>query len=227
MASAALETFVGAVEEIADLQAADRTPVGGSPIDPEVTRVVGRASVVLLSSHFERYIYAVNEEAAGVVNAADIIGVELPEKLRLVHSTILVDEMVETGWMNRAAKLRAFVKSEGWLWTEGLVGELDHRRLLIWMKAPSPTNLIRYYRHWEIPEIFDAITRAVHTKTDLRLKLQELVDKRNNIAHGEASTEATRADVRAYRDATLKFCERSDGQLSRALGRLLASPRPW
>jgi hypothetical protein len=227
MASGSLDAFVRAVDEIADLQRADRTPTGGAPLEPDITRVVGRASVVLLTSHFERYIHAVNEEATGVANAAGVAGWLLPEKLRLIHSSSVVDAMLETDWVNRASKLREFMESEGWLWSKGQSGALDHKRLLTWMKTPTPTNLVRYYRHWEIEDIFSAITRAVHTKTDLRLKLQELVDKRNNIAHGDPNIEATRGDVGGYRDATLRFCERSDRQLAWALARILACPRPW
>lgn len=227
MASVALDTFVRARVEVAQLARADPTPSGQLPFDPEITRVVGRASVVLRSSHFERYIYAVNEEAANAVNAASPPGAALPESLRLLHSRSSLEEMVETGWDRRAEKLRAFVQEEGWLWEAQRPGRLDHERLLTWMKAPTPKNLVRYYRYWEIEDIFAAVTRAAHTRTDLRLKLDELVRKRNNIAHGDLTTEATRADIRAYREATLRFCERSDRHLARALMRLFGGATPW
>ncbi len=227
MASESLEAFVRAVEEVSKLQHADPTPSGGSPHEPEVARVVGRASVVLLTSHFERYIYAVNEEATDFVNSSGASGTLLPEALRLIHSAGIVDVMFQVQWVNRAEKLREFMRSDGWLWQQGPGGILEHKRLLEWMKAPTPKNLIRYYRYWNINDIFEAITRTTHTKIDLQLKLQELVDKRNNIAHGDPNTEATRGDVRSYREATLKFCERSDRQLARSLGGLLTSARPW
>jgi len=227
MASESLGAFVRAVEEVAELQRADPTPRGGTPAEPGVTRAVGRASVVLLTSHFERYIYAVNEEATSAVNAQSAAGLRLPEKLRLVHSARPIEEMVETEWTRRAPKLRDFIKTDGWLWGGAEAGALDHKRLLTWMKTPTPENLVRYYRHWEIADIFSSITRAVHTKRELRLKLQELVDKRNNIAHGDLNTEATRGDVRGYREAALRFCVRSDGQLARALSKMLACTAPW
>ncbi|HEY2141184.1 MAG TPA: HEPN domain-containing protein [Solirubrobacteraceae bacterium] len=227
MASDSLDAFVRAVEEVTELQRADPTPVGQPPSDPATTRVIGRASVVLLSSHFERYIYAVNEEATCFINAMNVVGVNLPELFRLMHSRTSVDAMLETGWDRRAEKLRSFVQSEGWLWGAEQSGTLNHDQLLAWMKAPTPKNLVRYYRYWDIQDIFSAVTRAIHTRTDLRLKLDELVRKRNNIAHGDLTTEATRADVQSYQDAALRFCERSDRQLARALGRIFACPAPW
>jgi len=227
MASQSLEAFVQAVQEVDDLQQADPTRPGGLPIDPTRTRVIGRASVVLLSSHFERYIYSINEEATTLLNSSGMPGELLPETLRLLHSRESIDSMLESAWKNRGDQLRSFVQNEAWLWSTTPPGTLVHGRLLTWMKTPTPNNLIRYYRYWNITDIFRAVTRAVHTRTDLRLKLDELVQKRNNIAHGDPSTEATRDDVGSYRDATLRFCERSDRQLARALRRISPESMFW
>jgi hypothetical protein len=227
MASDALNAFVPALEEIDELLRADNTPVGGSPTDPAITKVVGRASVVLLSSHFERYFYAINEEAAAYLNAAGVCGRLLPEALRLVHSAGGVDAMVETQWQNRAEQLREFVKSDGWLWTSELDGRLEHKRLLEWMNAPTPKNLVRYYKYWNISDVFGAVTRTNHTRKDLYVKLQELVDKRNNIAHGDRNTEATRGDIRGYEAAARKFCVRADRLLSKKLARMCGVSPPW
>lgn len=227
MASESLIAFERAVQEVAELQQADPTPKGQTPADPITTRVVGRASVVLLSSHFERYFYSVNEEATSLVNAAGIFGDNLPEPLRLLHSRASVETMLETSWEHRSQMLREFVQREAWLWGQQTRGTLDHERFLTWMKAPTPQNLVRYYRYWHIQDIFRSVTRAVHTRTELRLKIEELVRKRNNIAHGDPTTEATWGDIRSYREATLRFCERSDRQLAQAIGHLLGQPRPW
>ena len=104
---------------------------------------------------------------------------------------------------------------------------LDHERLLTWMKAPTPKNLVRYYRYWGIGDIFDDITRTSHTRTELWLRLDELVRKRNNIAHGDATTEATPTDLRSYTRSALRFCERADRQMARALRRLVPATPPW
>lgn len=88
MGSNALSALVTAVEEVRHLVSA--APKGrGSPLRPNPTvRAIGRASVVLLSSHFERYIYAVNEEATLFINSRGVNGEALPEQLRLVHSKV-------------------------------------------------------------------------------------------------------------------------------------------
>ncbi|HST32052.1 MAG TPA: HEPN domain-containing protein [Solirubrobacteraceae bacterium] len=227
MASDSLEAFYHAVDEVEDLQRADRTPVGGTSSDPTLTRVVGRASVVLLSSHFERYLYGVNEEATDALNGWVVAGTALPMRLRLLHSRSSIDGMVETAWERRGDHLERFIQNEAWLWGGEARGALDHERLLRWMKSPTPQNVVRFYKFWGIKDIFSAVTRAVHTRTEMRLRLDELVRKRNNIAHGDPSTEATASDVASYRAATLRFCERADSQLGRAVGRIAGNQTPW
>lgn len=228
MPSDSLAAFASGIVEVRDLERGDPTSRGDAPTDPQLARVVGRASVVLLSSHFERYIYSVNEEAAAVLNSTPDTPAQLPELFRLLHSRSAIDGLVETGWEHRGSGLRNLIVTDAWLWTDELPGGVvDHRRLLDWMKAPTPQNLVRYYRCWGVADIFASITRTAHTRTDLRLKLEELVRKRNNIAHGDPTTEATRLDMRGYESAALRFCERADRRLAGVLGHILEASSPW
>jgi hypothetical protein len=213
--------------EVDELQRADPTPPGDSPKDPEVARVIGRASVVLLSSHFERYIYSLNEEAIELLNEGEIIGKMLPELLRLLHTQTVIDELFSTQWQHRGPKLSEFVVDEAWLWGGAVAGELKHRRLVEWMKSPSPPNLERYFRYWGVRNIFESITRSTHTRSDLWLRIDELVGKRNNIAHGDLATEATHTDISAYQDAAMTFSERTDRLLGQTIGRLLGRRLGW
>lgn len=227
MSSRALQTLLQALEEVDELQRTNPTPVGAAPAQPAVTRVVGRASVVLLSSHFERYVYSVNEEAVDAVNNLPVSGSDLPHGIKILHSKVAIDALALTGWERRGRQLEAFVTAEGWLWGSQTSGALRHDNLLLWMKAPTPTELVRYYGMWGIRNIFDDITRTPHTRKDLWLKIEELVSKRNNIAHGDATTEATQADVRSYRLHARKFCESADRRLARQLARIFDIARPW
>lgn len=227
MASASLLAFRRGLLEVDELQQADPTPVGAAPLNPETTRVIGRACVVLLSSHFERYIYAVNEEATQILNEEEVKGDLLPERIRLLHSSVPVDVLLGTSWENRAEQLTSFIEMEAWLWTSGAKGVLDHNRLIMWMRAPSPRHLVRYFRYWGIENIFYSITRTSHTRTELQLRIEELVQKRNNIAHGDLSIEATHTEIDLYRDVTTIFSERSDRILGRAIGKLVGRPSAW
>lgn len=223
MTSAALTGLVSALDEVRDLESV-YPPIRGSL---RTARAVGRAGVVLLSGHFERYFFAVNEEAATFLNASAVPRAAIPQELRLVHSWAPVDALGRIQWDNRGGKLEEFVGTDGWLWRDGHQGRVDHDRLLEWMGSPAPKNLLRYYRQWGIADIFTTITRRPQSRSRLWLAVSELVDKRNNIAHGDVAAEASRGDVRRYKDTVFTFCSRADRALSKQLERLVNAPGPW
>lgn len=229
MASDALAHLRLAVEEIARLQEADPTLPGAVPKRPDITRAVNRATILLASSHLERYLYNVNEEAIGYINSMSLMSEHLPQPFRLLHSHRAVLDLAETQWDggSRASKLSEFARSEAWLWLDSGQGLLDHKRFLAWMTTPRPDQIVRYYRYWQINDIFSATTRRPDTRSYYWLKIGEVVEKRNNIAHGDITTDATRADVRQYTAAVEEFSRWADSVLSRQIGRILSIAKPW
>jgi hypothetical protein len=225
--SNALTELLAAIPEVDDLLAAQRPtpPLRRSAIG----RAIRRAGTVALSSHYERYLYALNEEAVDVVNGARPSGEHLPRSLRLYHSKPAVELLAGTAWegTSRVDALQHFVETESWLWSTRTPGALEHTRLLEFMAAPKPDSVRRYFRYWQIPDIFTAITRTPHVRTRIYVKLLELVDKRNGIAHGDASVVPTYHDVISYRGAVRTFCTRVDKALARRLAQLLGTARPW
>ena len=95
------------------------------------------------------------------------------------------------------------------------------------MKSPKSQKVNRYFQQWGIPDVFDTITRKESVKADLRLRLDELVHKRNNIAHGDLTIEATYLDVQKYLKAVRTFTERVDRHFGKALAGLADAGAPW
>lgn len=227
MPSGALDALRVALQEITDLGRYQGLAAQPTPALLRRARAVGRARIVLLSSHFERYFYAVNEEAVLFINGANVAAIRLAPRLKLLHSSLPIDDLARMGWDNREQHLMEFLTSDGWLWANALQGTLAHVRLLAWMKSPRPDSLVRYYQYWGINDIFVKVTRTPQNKGRLRFLIAELVDKRNSIAHGEFGAQATHADIQRYMDSVRTFCTRADRVLSRVVGGLVAAPPPW
>jgi hypothetical protein len=72
-----------------------------------------------------------------------------------------------------------------------------------------------------------AVTRKESVRADLWLTIDELVEKRNNIAHGDLTVEATYLDVQKYLKAVRTFTDRVDRHFGRVLGKLAGAAAPW
>src|SRR5262245_34613330 len=124
MPSNALSNLIAGLKEVEVLRSANPSRVGRKPRKPELSQVVGRACVVLLSSHLERYIRALHEEACEWTNSKSVKGVLLPKMLKLRHSGHVLEEIFSTQWDNRSDQLEDFGVSNAWLWNALLDGSL-------------------------------------------------------------------------------------------------------
>ena len=95
------------------------------------------------------------------------------------------------------------------------------------MRSPLPKRIKLFFELWGVTDVFSRVTRQAHTRQRMWLRLQELVEKRNDIAHGEASTEATYQDISSYITTVHTFCKRADGVLGRILSQRIGTGRPW
>ncbi len=229
MPSQALLALHSALDEVRVLQKVNPSPeAGGGLTRPQVTRAIGRAQVILLCSHYERYLRALNEEAVECVLAAAPTASVIPLGLKLLHARSAIDHLFEMQWDHREDALREYSEKEAALWDErSAVGFLCHERIVVGMKSPKCDPVLKFFHLWGIHDIFSAITRKPTTRKALWLRLGELVDKRNNIAHGDPTVEATYLDVSRYLNAVSTFCERADRRMGAQVSAILGGAAGW
>ena len=228
MASAAFSHLLTGIDEVAALQKANPSPrEGGGFTRPQISRAIGRSQVLLLSGHFERYLYTVNEEAVDFVIRCAPEARLLSDDIRLLHTRGVIDALARTEWKNRAEQLREYSARDAGIWVDAEpVSYLSADRLLMWMRTPTCKSIVRLFNMWGIGDIFATITKTKLNRQRLWLKISELVEKRNNIAHGDLTVEARYLDVVQYKSAVRTFCSRADRRMARRLAGICASS-PW
>lgn len=187
-----------------------------------------RACVVLLCSHYERYIYGVNESLIDVLNETAPQADRLPINMLLRQIKTPLETLATKEWTKREAHLKKLfeIYSSHWLPGQGVTG-LDSEANIAWMKSPKVEDIIRLFRMFGIDNIISDVTRTDAGRRTLTRELQGLVDARNGIAHGDQTIQPTGPELTRYLDTVARFCERADRRVSRSLARNLGVAPPW
>ncbi|MGQ4414169.1 HEPN domain-containing protein [Streptomyces sp. SAS_269] len=188
-----------------------------------------RACVVLLCSHFESYLYNVNEQAVDFLNSCQLPAVRIPLEMRLLQARQPIDEMSLKQWVRREENLIEFIREHSSMWSNG-GGAVSLRPgpNLEWMKSPKVADVLRFYRLYGINDILKEVTRTQAGKKRVSRGIQSLVDSRNGIAHGDQTVQPVRTEITEFISVVDSFSERADRALSRRLGVISnAGPPPW
>jgi hypothetical protein len=230
MPSRALEEMIG--PRLAEVQ----TLLGRRPIVPESHRnrqeqeeagAVNRAAVVLLCAHFEGYLGDLAEDVVDYLNGNAPALSDIPDALLACQ----VDDELETifGMTDRARRVSrttSLIESFGTMWVgntlsgsplkaDALVGDLGN---------PKPRAVQRLFDRIGIEAVLDQVAISSGNAT---WRLNELVDGRNDIAHGRERSVLdgdVKRDLRFVRDLSVELDELTNSHLQGICG----SPvRPW
>ena len=184
--------------------------------------------MVLLCSHYERFIYAINEEATDFVNSLSLPSEKVPRKLRLLQSRGAIEQLALKQWDNRAEQLTEFASLYACMWQEGVpVDNLVASAHLEWMKSPKVKDVIRYFEMFDMRDVFASVTRTDQGRRRLARNLQSLVDARNGIAHGDRTVQPQPTEVTEYIRVVVDFASRVDRAFARNLSQIGACSVPW
>ncbi|OBF31122.1 hypothetical protein A5719_04620 [Mycolicibacterium peregrinum] len=187
-----------------------------------------RACVVLLCSHYERYLYGLNESLIDVLNQTAPRPDLLRSQMLLRQIKVPLEILTTRDWTQREDQLKELFKKYNSHWTPGAgVTGLDADANIAWMKSPKVKDVLRLFKMFGIDDIIFAVTRTDSARRDLKRELQGLVDARNGIAHGDQTIQPSGPELTKYLDSVARFCGRADKYASQSLSKQLGIARPW
>lgn len=190
--------------------------------DPAVSltghNAVFRAAVVLLVSHFESYLKGLAEEYVDWLSDGLRESRSIPVPLRELYSIPRLEEIAKAQDPGQRAALLKKLDEFTCLWKETAKpprGLLKPRTLVRVVTSASPDvidSLFEYFGDHQRPcegEIDFDISGEV-SSLRIRLALNDIIDCRNSIAHGDATRIVTDLDLTRYRAFLSSFAQRLD-----------------
>lgn len=205
-----------------------------------LANVVYCSSVLLLSSYLERYVESLLVEAIDAINNANILVQDIPEALRLVQvkeqicdlASTLQKDMTKDNVLKMLQKSKGLINNHNWftcdfqpfnqLSGETLIGENR-------FSNPSPEKIDQLFRHLGINSVVGRVI-GLENKPDraaIRDKVEEMVDKRNNIAHTGGTVTVTRQDIMDYLVYSRRLVRGMDILVGQEVQKIIRCSWPW
>ncbi|MEO3795801.1 MAE_28990/MAE_18760 family HEPN-like nuclease [Nonomuraea sp. B10E15] len=213
-----LPEFMDSLREVDSLLTAapNQTLHEGLPSDHRLQRELGnaitRACMVMLVAHFEGFIKAALTELIDEICAAKPPARRIPDPLLELMTRGRIDEILGTSGEERINRTRKLFTSYAQLWDD------DRTVAPHLLSAKILTRQFTNARPEVLGEVFgligvdDAISRideavnlAIKQRGDeattirVAVKLGEIVDRRNKIAHGDRSETPTPPEIQNYK----------------------------
>lgn len=205
-----------------------------SPRRRELANALHRGSVMLLSGHLERYVESLVVEAIDAINSAAPPVNQIPEPLRMIQAEQALFDAWGSSQRDRKKTMQIIKKSVSefpWIWSDkDPCGNLKAEFLIGENRFSNPTP-------YKINEVFDyfGIGKVVSKAVDLyqspdkgliEIKVSELIQKRNEIAHTATASSLTRQDVIDYLIHSRKLVRAIDIVVGRQI-QTITGAWPW
>ncbi|MBS3179905.1 MULTISPECIES: MAE_28990/MAE_18760 family HEPN-like nuclease [unclassified Pseudoclavibacter] len=184
----------------------------------DMEKVVCRASVVLLVAHFEGYLKDLALEYVDQVDAMDYESQMLPFALRDLHVQPRIDEISATRDGQQKRKLLEKLHGSSVLFASGAKpskGTLKSAVLARRVTSARPDVIDQMFAYMGSLDKpcdgaldFESVTTGELVTRNIRFSLEEVVQCRNDIAHGDAGRSPTREDATSYSEFLLHFARR-------------------
>lgn len=213
------EQFRKGLEEIHRLEQFVRIPQGLSVVS---INAIHRASTVILCSRLESYFEHVFIEGWEFLESRKAPGASIPRELRVRVALVESRRLIDTD-RDDPAKIDSLAGSvlgdihHLWEFQEPFSTGFAHvEKLAARLSNPDPRNLVWFFK----PYGFDNILSSIELMTDGRLRastleknLDNFVEARHRIAHGDERVMPTSQDVSQYLEQCRMLCREVDAVL--------------
>ncbi|MEU2209124.1 MAE_28990/MAE_18760 family HEPN-like nuclease [Streptomyces hygroscopicus] len=220
MAEPALESyseFIDSLREVETLLAARPTaPLGSGSTashtqERELVNAITRACVVMLVAHFEGFVKAALTELIDEICQAKPPARRLPEGLLELHTRERLQEIFGTEGPDRIHRTRRLFTTYAQLWDadRAVNPQLLSAKLLTRQFTNAKPEILEAV--FSLLDVNDVITEADShvnaailargdgaTSLKVNVKLTEIVERRNKIAHGDRAEKPTPFEVESY-----------------------------
>lgn len=212
----AYSEFVNRLPEVETLckLAKQHQRIAGPLKGTEVVRPLCRAGVVLLSSHIEGYIEDLSEVILRKVWENGTPKNTLAPKFLYFFSKDLIDEIDNTTNPDRiAAKVQDLFCRDQDIWSSGekFNEELASDRFVAGFSTPRFDEIRKFIGRFGYSEYRRDMGRHLQARFQPCIKMVDnVVDQRNKIAHGDSVTTATPSDLVDMLELVRLFCRSTD-----------------
>lgn len=227
MSSQSFQDLTARLTEVKTLAGLDPSRAGDNT-QAHVSNAINRACVLLLSAHLEGFIEDLVQEGLDFVVANGCPVDHLPLILRALHAERHLRELEPMKDRNaRAPRIQRLFQEESALWVVGsAVQAAMIKQALVRAEMSNPgSNEIKAFLRYLDVDIEGSLKAA--GEMHLLGRVNGLIQKRNEVAHGEVSATATALDVDTYVQVVADLCRHIEDAVARGvrdLCRLTALP---
>ena len=173
-----------------------------------------RGGIVLMSSHLEGYVKGLAERGIEMIAKNNVPKATLESEFRYHLSRDLIEEIQQSIHPDSiSSRIEAFLERDMLIWNSdaAFVSPLPHDAFISGIAAPNHDNIKKLFRRFGYSSFEGDLGKNL--KGDLpacRNMVNQIVDRRNKIAHGDPIIGATPQDLRDMQKWLLKYCRTTD-----------------
>ncbi|MEY9910659.1 hypothetical protein ABIA35_006903 [Catenulispora sp. MAP12-49] len=187
----------------------------GTPLENETGRALANAStracVVMLVAHFEGFVKLALTELIDSIREAKPPNRRVPDGLLEIMTRDRLVEIAACEGVERSRRIRKLFTAYGPLWEDGRTinpALMSDRILAKQLTNARPETLDQVFVLLDVAGLTAGIQASLDSEAassgngcaafDVRMKLDEIVDRRNEIAHGDRDVKPTAVEVVEY-----------------------------